>query len=360
MVSGRRVVHLIGSLDRGGAESVALDLCRVLPSAEISQVFVCLSGSRGALAPDFEATGAKVVALSGRRLGKAIALVRLIRHEPPAVLQSHVALSSGWFLALSRLLGVPRRVARVHSQGDGHQGTIARRAYRWGSRQALRWGATHVISVTQAAQRFATGGNVERWRQAGVICEVVPNGVDLTRFTPGCRSERDDKVPVIVHVGRADPAKNRRILGPIARVLNERLTCRVRVVGTEDRTDLGPDTDYLEVEGPRRDIDVVYRESDLLILPSAREGLPGVVLEALACGLPVVASDIEGIAELRHQLDGIVTVPLEAPPTRWADAAVAALSVSPLDRRRFAQQLSASQFSLSNNVQLWRALWTVT
>ena len=110
------VLHLIGSLDRGGAEMVALDLCRRIPPDDLLQVFLCLSGRVGSMAGTFEAAGAIVETAGFRSPFEAARVVRAAvrRHRADAVV-SHVSLASGWLLAAARSAGVSIRIARLHS-----------------------------------------------------------------------------------------------------------------------------------------------------------------------------------------------------------------------------------------------------
>lgn len=350
----RTVLHVMGSLNRGGAESVALDLVRAIPADDVRQVFVCWSGERGTLASEFERQGAVVVALNGGLLQRLRAYWHLLRVERPDAVQAHLALSSAWFLAVARAGGVKVRVARVHSQGDGQSDSLQRATYRWAARRILWRSATHVLAVSQAALGFAAGPRGEVRVPQSVDARVLPNGVDLERFVPTQRSRTGP--PSVLHVGRPDPAKNRRVLGSIARAVNTSRSVRFRLVGTWDTSDLGDERQFLEVEGPTSEIHRVYVDSDVLILPSKREGLPGVVLEALASGLPVIASDIASLRELATDLSGIRLVALDANPEVWAAAVLEALDAEQ-DGEVLAACIAESKFSLERNLQEWRKVW---
>lgn len=349
------VVHLIGSLDRGGAETVALDLCRRIPPEEIRQVFLCLSGRAGSMAESFVSAGAIVEPAGfGSPIGAARAVrAAILRHRPDVVV-SHVSLASGWLLGTAWALRIPTRIARLHSEGDGRGESVARRAYRTIARAMLVAFATRVVAVSRSSLRFAVG----RW--APVLPHgraiVMGNGVDTDLYQPDTDG-RDTRMPRVIHIGRAAPEKNRAILVPIFRALDRTLQCGWWVVGPGGPEDLGvvPE-DRFEVLGDRSDVPALLRASDVLVLPSLREGLPGVILEALSTGVPVVTSDLETLRELAEKLPGITLVSTKASPERWAEAIGAALARSETDASVLRAAVLASEYTLERSVDDWRRL----
>lgn len=346
------VVHVIGSLDRGGAETLALDLVRAIPADEVRQVFLCLAGREGVLADQFVDSGAGVVVVEGGLLRQLATLARTIQNEGATVVQAHVALTSAWFLIVARLTGVRVRIARIHNTADGRADSHLRRLYRFAARRAMSVAATAVFAVSPGAAEFALAGAGRRMRR---LVEVVPNGVDLARFTYQGRTAVGE--PTVIHVGRSAVAKNRGILAPIALELRKSIGVRFLVVGAGGNEDLGEHQDLLTVLGPRDDVATLLHDADVLILPSLREGLPGVVLEALASGVPVVASDISAMRSLRS-LTGVELVSLEAPVDEWAAAITRAMRSDAKVRRRIADQLRESPFTLEKSVSRWRIEWS--
>ncbi|GAA3658997.1 glycosyltransferase family 1 protein [Nocardioides ginsengisoli] len=348
------VVHVIGSLDRGGAETVALDLCRAIPAERVRQVFVCASGRRGALAPQFEAAGAEVrVYGRGGVLRTLVGLAADLRRERPDVLQSHLGMASALFLLPGRLYGVRRRIARMHSEGDGRADTWCRQAYRALARRLMAAVATDVLAVSPGALAFALGDG----RPARAPYGVLPNGIDLERFRGP--AERGGREVVVLHVGRPDPAKNRAFLPPLARALAELTPSRVWVVGGGTEVDLPGEHPGIDDLGARRDVPELLRRADVLVLPSVREGLPTVALEALASGVPVVASDIGAATSLAAQLPGVRVLSLDDPVDAWARAVVDAARLPAAERCELQRSLDASPFDLRTNALRWQDVWGV-
>lgn len=357
-----KIVHVLGSVDRGGAEMVALELCRNLPADEYRQVFICLSGRKGSLSSDFTQAGAEIIPLGLRPVRTFSQRFRAeLHHQGPDVLISHVSLASAWLLGLARLAGVRTRMARIHSDGDDHDQSWQRKLYRSVSRLVLALTATHVIAVTESSLAFAMGRADGIFRALGGKELVVPNGVDGAKFQP--RTTDDDHLSrPLLYVGRASPEKNRRLLLPIWNRLCARgHSGRFAIVGSQETSDLMAEVPpTVDVLGDRSDVAQLMSRSGALILTSTREGLPTVVLEALASGIPVVASDLPGLREIQQHCPGLELVAVDADVDVWAAQVEKALNLSSAQRQEIRDAFTSSVFDLDQNLLTWRQLWTGT
>ena len=203
---------------------------------------------------------------------------------------------------------------------------IPRRLYPY--RVAIK-NVDRVISVSQATAKWL---HEERGVSPRQI-EVIPYGVDLERFVkrpdPALRRELGipEKAPVIGMVARLQPQKGHIYLFEAAlSIIKEAPDVRFVLVGG------GPDTDTLKARvkemgldacfhflGYRDDVPRLLGMFDIFTLPSLFEGLPNVVLEAMSCSLPVVATPVDGTKEaVVPDVTGIL-VP-EKSPAPLADA----------------------------------------
>jgi glycosyltransferase involved in cell wall biosynthesis len=152
----------------------------------------------------------------------------------------------------------------------------------------------------------------ERLREVGISSpvEVVPNGIDTSRFTPeGPVSERlPDGSPIVLFVGRLVEGKcPEDAVGALDRLRETHPDMRLVICGEgplrgdveQAVADRGLDEAVTFLgHVPYDEMPAVYRGADALVLPSRAEGLPRTVLESLASGAPVVVSDLQQVAPM--------------------------------------------------------------
>lgn len=353
------VVNVMGTLDRGGVETVALEMCELIPPSEMRQIFVVTGDAEGRLAPRFRAAGAAVHRCPVRP--KPLFPFRwwkYLRQVRPDVVVSHISVVSGLVLLIAALAGVRVRIARMSSEGDGRPDTLPRRAQRALLRGLLRLSATDVLGVTAGSVAFAGAfGQDPRYR-------VLPNGVDVERFA-WARKFRGPRSggASIVHIGRAAPEKNRgfllRVLAEAKRVDSAATLTVVGPGGNDDLEAVDPavaSDPSVRLAGEHDQVEQVLANADVLLLPSLREGLPTVVLEALATGVPVLASDLPGLRDLAEQVDGLTLLSLGAGPAVWARTALRLAGLPEAARDRIAEGLAASHFTLTGAARAWRTV----
>lgn len=365
MTAAVEVVHLTSTLDRGGAETVLLELLAELPADEVRQTFVVLGRREGLLAGEFRAAGGEVLLCPLRPVATLPGrLFRLLRRRRPRTVVAHINLASGLLLATARVARVPYRIARLWSAGDDQSASLRQRVRRAALRALLAWGATDVLGVTEAATRWARpyGAGDSRYRVLVNTTAARPAASDRTSARTGWQVPED--ALVLAHAGRSIPCKNRPFLLEVHdAVRRRRPDARLLLAGPDGVDDLvaarpSCRTDpRVVLAGEVADVAEVWAAADVLVLPSTREGLPGVVLEALAAGVPCVASDLPCLREVVPLVDGLVLVPLDAPAELWAAAVIDSAGADPDARERIAARLRSSPFLHPYALRAWRELW---
>lgn len=331
---GTRVLHLTQPVD-GGVARVVTDLARAQLAAGLHVTVACPDS---ALADGLSALGARVRRWEATRSpgpslpGEVRRLVHLLDEVRPALVHAHSAKAG-----LAGRLAVRGRIPTVfqpHAWSfEAVGGTTAALALRW-ERFGARW-AGRLMCVSEAER--ATGlraGITGRW-------SVVPNGIDTERFRPGAADavrarllpDLEPAAPLVVCVGRLCRQKGQDVLlRAWPDVVREVPGARLVLVGD------GPDGERLRAGAPESVVfagavdDTVpwYRAADLVVLPSRWEGMALAPLEALACGRPVVVTEVDGAREsLPEAFAARCLVPSDD-PAGLARAVAGLLSDAPL------------------------------
>ncbi|MFO7956945.1 MAG: glycosyltransferase [Candidatus Brocadiia bacterium] len=209
---------------------------------------------------------------------------------------------------LARELGVPyalkTRGSDLHSLPEsGPQRALVADAMRE---------AACVVAVSANLANIATELGADAAR-----VNVLPNGVDADRFAVMPRSEArrrlgvDDEGPLVLYVGALRRVKGPDVLAEAADLLDEDV--RVCLAGDGPmRSKLRSSRLCLLGHLPRELVVLWMNAADVVVLPSRNEGCPNVVLEAMACGTPVVAARVGAVPDLLDDGSGIVVPPENA------------------------------------------------
>lgn len=298
-----RVVFLLEDLAFGGTQRQAVEMARRFDTARVRpSLWVLLQGDD--FAPLAREWGLDVRWLTRRSvLGPAglLTLWRRLRAERPDVLVLLTALPNIWGRIAGRLAGLPVIVGNIRQSG-----APVRYHERW-----LKNLADHHVCNAAALRDLLV-------RDYGLPPEritVIHNGVDVERFRP--RKETVPGVPVLLSAARLVSDKDQACMlrafarvaenhsdvelhlygdGPLRQALIEQAAAMPRDIGARVRI----------FEG-RSGLEEVYPAARMFLLSSLREGLPNVILEAMASGLPVVATAVDGVPELvEHGRTGLL------------------------------------------------------
>ena len=294
-----RVLHVIDHLGLGGAQSALLDLAANMDQSEVVSEVAVMHG-RGLFADQLESRGIKVRSLAPSKWSPSYVanFVRLLRAEKYDVLHFHLQGANWLAKPLASVFSRAKRVAHDHSSAD-----LRFRGWRSLPPDALGHLFSHrVIAVSQGVADFLAAREfVPRSK-----ITVVPNGVDTRVFHPPTDEQRvaartalglaADKY-VIGALGRLAPEKNFASLAKLARIMPD-VEFVVGGTGPERAAILeaAGGAENFHLPGEIRDRCAFYAALDAFVLPSLHEALPMTVLEAMASGVPVAASDLEGVA----------------------------------------------------------------
>lgn len=316
-----RVLHLITRLPIGGAERMLLGVLRNLDPSRFESIVCCIQ-DRGELAEEVETLGIPVHALGLMELGGfdrrvVPALRHLIREQKVGLIHSHLYHANLYGRLAAWREGIPI-IASVHN-------TYTRR--KWHRHQINRLLAWLTFRIT-AGSADVERDIIDYDHVAPEKVVRLPNCIDFDRvatsLTPTAAKQKLGFGPadlVIATVGRMEEQKGHAFLLDAFASLRQmpELNClplRLLVVGdgrlkadTEQRAvDLGI-ADACSFPGSIKDLADVYRAIDVFAMPSLWEGLSLAMLEAMAAGLPMVATDVGGARDVLGDSERGILVP---------------------------------------------------
>jgi glycosyltransferase involved in cell wall biosynthesis len=361
-----RVLEILATLKRAGAEHVATSLACRLDRKKFETAVVSLY--------DAFADGLEPLLdeheVPARHLGKRPGfdprmyprLARFLREFRPLIVHTHsYVLRYVWPAAAAA--GAGRIVHTVHNVADREVDWFGRQVHRF----AFRRGAVPVAISRQVALSFRTVYGFEP-------AATIPNGIDTGRYClPGAREEwrRAHGISagdvLFASVARLDPQKNPLLLiEAFARAFgteNDR-ACRLLLAGDGRQFDAARSrsaalglSSRIHFLGVRRDIPELLSACDVFVLASDWEGSPISVIEAMAAGLPVIATEVGGVPELVTA--GETGILLPPGDTGALCGALEALAADPELRRRYgaAGRQRAARFDVGSMVAAYSELF---
>lgn len=295
-----RVLHVIGTLDRAGAETFLIGLIRSSESLPIDFHLLCYGDKSFDLEEEALSLGAKIHrASSGTAIREIWGIMRKIR---PDVVHGHTDLNSGVVLAVALLAGVKIRVAHSHlAEFHKESASWLRRLYENFTFFSVRYIAN---------LRMACGNDAGHAMFGSRPFVIQPNGVKISdfEFHPELRESArntlqsdDDSMDCLIigSIARLEPVKNQAFLLRVSECLwQNNLSFRMVFVGQGSlETDLKRQAKELGVEesvtflGVRDDVSTLINGFDAVVLPSLLEGFPVSAVEAQANGVPLLVSD---------------------------------------------------------------------
>lgn len=362
------VLHVLGGVGLGGAESRIMDLYRQMDREEIQ--FDFLVHASAARKPEFydeeiQNLGGHIYVLPKFRVYNYFAYKKAVRaffaaHREFRVVQGHMTSTAGIYLPIAKKAGVPVVAAHARNAGvvKGLKG-LATRFFRRG----LAKKADDCFACSALAGQDVFG---EAAMKAGQV-KVIYNAIDVGRFTYNEKVRRQvraqlgiDTELVLGHVGRFQYQKNHPyLLEVFAAVCKKQPDARLLLLGEgEDRPAMEEKcrrlgiADKVQFLGNRKDAERFYQAMDLFLLPSFFEGLPGVLVEAQAAGLRCFVSDT--VTREAKATDLVTYLSIGEPPVRWAEEI---LEQADYTRRDTAQELRRAGFDVRAQAQGYRQFY---
>jgi glycosyltransferase involved in cell wall biosynthesis len=361
-----RILHVVGGMGRGGAEMWLMHMLRHMDRSRVHMDFLVHTEEPRAFDEEIRALGSKVLPCMHPRqpFDYAQNFRRIVReHGPYDVVHSAVHHFSGYVLRLAAQCGIPGRIAHSHNTSSGMDRSerFARQLY---CRVMERWVRQYATAGLACSSPAAVALFGEDWI-ADPRWKVHYPSTDLTLFGESTdrvarRAEFGIPVDAFVtgHVGRFDHQKNHRFLIEIANeTLAKDANAWFLLIGDgplrgeiEARAARSAYKSRIVFTGQRSDVPhLMLGVMNAFTLPSLHEGLPLVLVEAQAAGLPIIISDVI-TAEAGIVKPLVTRLSLQQTAREWADEILARRTRVPVSRSEALAEIAASPFNVKRAV----------
>lgn len=355
-----KVLIITGTMHIGGIENQLMHLLRNADKEKF-QIDFTSTMPEAFYRSEIEALGGKFILIPEMNhkdpLPYCRALSRIMKDGQYDVVHSHELFHSGIVLAIAKMAGVPKRIAHAHNWQD-HDGTSRKRGMiRTAYNTVMRWSinacATDRMACSTLAGKFVYGEKALSSKNYHLVFNSVDTTKFLDRYDQAETGEFCDEWINVLQVGRVTRVKNQKFLTEVAAELKARGR-KIRILcagnGDEDYVqeiraaiEAGGLQEYIHLLGVRSDIDVLMRKASAFVLPSWYEGMPLVLIEAQASGLPCVVADTFS-HEVDFEIGKIQWLPLDGNAVRWADALEAAIASGRADKAQVVRVVSRKRF----------------
>ena len=357
-----KVLIVAGAMNCGGLENQLMHLIRQANKNKF-QIDYTVTDRNAYYKDEIIALGGECLTIPPTEgihfLRYCIALYKVLTCGNYDIVHSHELFHSGMVLLVARIAGVKSRFAHAHNWKEGfdpkEKKRLSRIIYNYVMQRLIIWNATDYVACSTLAGQFLYGRKIIRYPNY----HLVFNSVDTAKFIDNYYQKEkgeftDDGWVNVIQVGRFTPVKNQLFTAKIVKELKHRgrkirVLCAGNDGGEYEREvkrkikeyDIG---DRMLLLGIRDDIDVLLRKSSAFLLPTRYEGMPLVMIEAQASGLPCVTADTYS-----HEVDfdiGLIDwLDIESSVDVWADAVENAVGKRRPERERVSKAIEEKGYS---------------
>lgn len=352
-----RVLHVLGGLNRGGAETMVMNLYRAVDKTKVQFDFIIHTDKNQDYLEEVKSMGARVFCFprfKGSNLCKVIKNWDNFfkQHPEYKILHSHVRSYASLYLPIAKKYGL-KTIIHSHSTSNGSSfASVVKKFMQF----PLRYQADYLFGCSKISGEWLFG---KKFTSSDKF-SILQNAIHVDLYFPDEKSvaeykaelELNDKI-VYGHVGRLHPAKNHSFLLEVFKEIhNVQKNSILLIVGNgELKTDIELKIKELGLEnsvkmlGTRADVPQLLGVMDCFLFPSKWEGLPVTVVEAQAASLPCLVSNTVtkevGVSDLVKYL------PIDKGTKLWADEAIG-LSVNKHD---VSDKIKANGFDVNTSAK---------
>lgn len=294
-----RVLHIVGKMDRAGAETMLMNLYRNIDREQVQFDFITFTTDQGDYDEEILALGGKIFPIiannSIERMFKLTSFLK--QHSEYQIIHAHQLLNNAFHLLAAKQAGIPHRIAHSHNTSNGKMGVMKKIYEKW-ALKIINKTVTSKIACGELAAKYLFGSTTD--------VMILPNSVNCQQMVEKAKENRNfisenfnEEGLKIIQVGRLNTVKNHKFSLKIAEELKKRnIDFTLYIIGQgplesslkqEIQTKLL--SNNVKMLGIRSDITELMASADFMIMPSLHEGFPVVLVESQVVGLHTLVSD---------------------------------------------------------------------
>lgn len=295
----RKIAIIVPSLETGGAESMVTSLACAINKKKFDVHIVVIGKKKGTFnEKKIESHNIEITYLEkemGLDIRMFFKMYNTLKELRPNIVHTH--LSSVLYVSLWVLMHKTKMIHTVHSRPSKELPSIHR-------------GIMRVLYLINRAVPVAISENIECEMKKvyglnNTEIDIVYNPVDISRFDVKNIQDKEDKIKFICVARLVAPKNHRFLIQVFNEVKKELNNVELILVGDgELKADIQNQINILGLEesvkvlGNRTDIERLLMDADIFVLTSIYEGVPITILEAMAAGIPVIATDVGGVSNV--------------------------------------------------------------
>jgi glycosyltransferase EpsF len=373
MKSPRRVLHVVSAMERGGAETLLMNIYRNIDRTNIQFDFVSHRKEKCDYDDEIISLGGNVYRVSSLGQMGPLAYIKqlkkIITSQNYSAVHAHTDYQCGFPALAAKLAGIKRRICHAHSnnwpKGRGLRQQIALKALQ----MLIKYSASDYCACSVEAGRFLFGqSSIDRGQ-----VRVIKNGIEISQFIDQDLNNHSSvkhefNIPqeskVIGHIGRFSESKNHAfLLKVLKRLVEEKQDIVAILVGDGPlRKDMEEEARKLGIlsnirfAGVRTDIPRLMKAFDVFLFPSLYEGFGIVTVEAQSCGTPCVASD--SVPKNTDMGLGLITfISLNEDVGTWSQEITKSFMKETPSKNEIRKNISKLGFDIQKNIPEWMELY---
>ncbi|PEC23155.1 glycosyltransferase family 1 protein [Bacillus cereus] len=370
-----RVLHIVSAMNRGGAETLLMNIYRNIDKSQVQFDFVSHRTEKCDYDEEIALLGGKVYRIPSLGQVGPFAyikeLTKIMSDNRYVAVHAHTDYQGGFAAVAAKMAGIKKRVCHSHSnnwpQGVGIKAQITLKVLQ----SIIKYAGTDYCACSIEAARFLFGKKIINDNRI----ELIKNGIDINQFTDvdmrdvaSVRKELNipDEAKIIGHIGRFSESKNHIfILQVLKEILKRDVNFIAVLVGD------GPLKSSIELKakelginnnirflGVRKDIPRLLKAFDVFLFPSLFEGFGIVTLEAQCSGTPCIVADT--IPRNTDMGLGIMSfISLDEKLEVWSGEINKALLKEKPERSKIINNISKLGFDIKSNIPDWLSLYGI-